>query len=85
MTTRFIGLKELRQNMAKVTEEASRKRQRVIVLKKNAPLFELKPLIGEELALAEFDRSIEAARQSVRKGKTYSTAQIRDLLGLDPL
>ncbi len=85
MTTRFIGLKELRQNMAKITGEASRKRQRVIVLKKNAPLFELRPLIGEELELAAFDRDIETARQSVRQGKVYSTKQMRDLLGLAPL
>ena len=83
--TKFVGLKELRQNMAKLTKEASKKQHRLIILKKNVPLFELRPLAAEDLKLVEFERDIEAARLSVKKGKTYSTEQVREMLGLDPL
>ncbi len=82
MTTKFIGLKELRQNMAEVSNEATRKNQRVIVLKKNAPIFELRPLSEEDVALWTFERDLEAARVSVRKEKTHSTAEVRKMLGL---
>lgn len=84
MTTRFIGLRELRQNMASVTKDASRKRQRVIVLKKNMPLFELRPLSADEIALASFDRDINHAREQARNGDTYAMKDVRDMLGLKP-
>lgn len=82
MNTTFIGLKELRQNMAKVSEEAVRKNQRVIVLKKNAPVFELRPLTKEDIALWSFERDLEDARASARKEKTYTTNEVREILAL---
>lgn len=47
MTTKFIGVKELRQNMARVAYAARKHNQRLIVLKKNEPIFELRPLTKE--------------------------------------
>ncbi|MEI7741474.1 MAG: hypothetical protein WCJ29_03125 [bacterium] len=82
MTTTFIGLKELRQNMAKVSEEAIRKNQRVIVLKKNAPVFELRPLTKEDIALWSFERELIDARSAARNGKTYTTHEVREILAL---
>lgn len=84
MTTKFIGLKELRQNMAKVTRDATRKKQRVIVFKKNAPLFELRPLSTADIALWKFDHDIADARRSAKEGKMYSTKEVRRMLGLKP-
>lgn len=84
MTTKFVGLRELRQDMAKITREASRKRQRVIVLKKNMPLFELRPLSEADMALWTFDRDLQDARSSVKSGRVYSTKQVREMLGLKP-
>jgi len=84
MTTRFVGLKELRSSMSRITQEASRLRQRLIVLKKNRPLFELRPLSADDMALWAFHKEIEDARQSARQGKTYSTKQVRQMLGLKP-
>ncbi|MEK7655758.1 MAG: hypothetical protein AAB386_03720 [Patescibacteria group bacterium] len=84
MVTKFIGLKELRQNMAGITREATKKRHRVIVLKKNSPLFELRPLSGADTILWTFQRELEEARESARKGDTYSTKEVRKMLGLKP-
>lgn len=81
MTTKFVGLKELRQNMAAISNEALQKRQRLIVLKKNTPIFELNPLSAEDIALWRFERDIQTARRSARTQKTHTTAEVRKMLG----
>ena len=82
MTTKFIGLKELRQNLVGVSREAIKRKQQVIVLKKNIPIFELRPLTDKDISLLTFDRELAAVRISVRKNKTYSTKEVRDILSL---
>ena len=82
MTTKFVGLKELRQNMAKISLEALKKNQRLIVLRKNAPLFELRPLTKADTAKLRFAHDLEEARWSARHEKTYTTAEARKQLGL---
>ena len=84
MTTTFIGLKDLRQNMAKITRQAARQKQRVIVLKKNTPLFELRPLSLEDIALWSFDHDLREARKSAKAGRVYTTKQVREMLGFLP-
>lgn len=80
MTTRFIGIKEFRQNMARIASTASKKNQRLIVMRKNRPLFELRPLSKETVILEELMHDIEKARDDVRNGRTYTTAQVRKML-----
>lgn len=82
MTTKFIGLKELRHNMATISKAAAKKKQRVIVLKKNTPLFELRPLSEDDIALWTFEHELNEARASVRKGNVHSTNEVRAMLGL---
>ncbi len=82
MNTKFVGVKELRQNMAKITQNAQKKKERVIVLRKNQPIFELKPLSGEEALVESFWRDIEEAREDVRKGRVYSQEYIEKMVGL---
>ncbi len=84
MTTKFIGLKELRQGMARITRDATKHRQRLIVLRKNTPLFELRPLSKADTALLSFDREIKEARASAKSGKLLSTQDVRQMLGLKP-
>ncbi len=84
MTTKFVGMKELRHHMAKLTSEATRKRERLIVLRKNRPIFELRPLSEDDVALWSFDHDLEQARESARAGKTHSTKDVRKMLGLKP-
>lgn len=85
MTTKFIGLKELRQNMAAVSAMAAKKKQRVIVLKKNVPVFELRPLSQDDVALWTFEHEILEARQAARKQKSHTTNEVRAMLGLKAL
>ncbi len=82
MITRFIGVKELRQNMSKITKRAQKKNERLIVLRKNEPIFELKPLSKGGVLKESFLRDVEVARKSARAGNVYSHNEVRKMLGL---
>ncbi len=82
MTTRFVGVKELRQSMSKITKLAQKKNERIIVLRKNKPIFELRPLSGEDALVESFRRDIEEAREQVKRGEVYSQEQVEKILGL---
>ena len=82
MITKFIGTKELRQNMAKITKEAQAKNERIIVLRKNQPIFELRPLSDENALVESFRRDIDEARQDKKSGRVKSQAQVEKMLGI---
>lgn len=82
MNTKFVGTKQLRQNMAKIANEAQKKNERIIVLRKNKPLFELRPLSDEDSLVESFRRDIEMAREQVKKGEVYSQSDVLKSLGL---
>lgn len=69
--------------MAGVSREAMLRKHRLIVLKKNVPIFELQPLSADDVALWSFERDLANARVSAQKEKTYSTAEVREILGLE--
>ena len=82
MKTRFIGMKQLRQNMAKISRQAEKKQERIVVLRKNNPVFELRPLSGEDALLESLRRDIEEAKRDVRTGRIYSQKTVEKRLGL---
>lgn len=82
MTSRFIGLKELRQNMAKITADALKKNQRLVVFKKNVPIFELRPLSKAEIFDAEMALSLARAEEDIKAGRTYSQEEVEKRLGI---
>lgn len=82
MTTKFIGVKELRQNMAKITKEASKKNQRLIVLRKNEPIFELRPLSKKDATLEKLALDIQEGLEDAKAGRVYSHEEIKSHFGL---
>lgn len=74
--TTFVGMKELRQNMSKITARAQKKGQRLIVLRKNKPIFELRPLSEEDIYVETLGRDLEEARADVRAGRVHSQEEI---------
>ena len=84
MTTRFVGIKEFRQNMAGISDAARKKKQRIIIMRKNKPLFELMPLVGDDEGVytQAFVRGIEEGERQIKKGQTYSAAEARKMLGI---
>ena len=82
MTTKFIGVKDLRQNMAKITKDAQKKKERIIVLRKNKPIFELRPLSDEDIYKESFIRDVKEAVADKKAGRVKSQAQVEKMLGL---
>ena len=82
MTTKFIGVKEFRQNMAKISEMARKKNQRLIVLRKNEPIFELGPLSKKDATLERLTLDIQEGLEDVKAGRVYSHEEIKDFFGL---
>lgn len=68
--------------MAAIANRAHKKKQHVIVMRKNKPMFELRPLEPSQEGFAEFLHSIQEAREDVKKGRTHSAKDIEDMLGL---
>lgn len=83
MTTKFIGMKEFRQNLAGYTKEAKKKNVRFIVLKKNVPVLEVKALDEKEFTLEKLAAEIAEAREQVKKGEVYSEEEVLKMLGLE--
>lgn len=82
MTTRFVGLKEFRQNIAKFSAEAYKKTQRLVILRKNQPIFEIRPLTAKQAFTDDLMIRLERAEEEFKNGKTYSQNEIEKSLGL---
>jgi len=82
METHFIGTKELRQNMAKVVRNTKVKNRRFIVMRKNKPVFELRPLSTNDMLVESFRKDIEEARSDKKSKKIYSQEDVEKILGL---
>lgn len=82
MTTRFIGVKAFRQNMARVAAQAKKRNERLILLRKNEPIFELRPLSKKDAILEKLRSEIDDAEKDVKDGRLYSIEQVEKMLGL---
>jgi hypothetical protein len=82
MTTKFIGMKDFRQNMTKYSELAKKKNIRYIILKKNCPIFEITPVSEDDLIYMQLKKQIDQAEKEIAEGKYYTMDQIKEMFGL---
>ena len=82
MVTKLIGVKEFRQNMASFAAKAKKNGWRYIVLSRNKPILEVKPLSNKEATLEKLAADIAEARADVKAGRVYTVDQVRKYLGL---
>lgn len=82
MTTKFIGLREFRQNIATFTKMAKEKNIRFIILKKNIPVLEIKAVNESTITLEKLTDEIKKARTQVKQGKVITHDQIMQEFGL---
>ena len=82
MVTKFVGTKELRQNMAKIKKDAQEKNERIIVLRKNKPIFEIRTISKEDSLSESFIREIEEARKQAKDGEVYSQEEVLKEFGI---
>ena len=82
MVTKLIGVREFRQNMAKYSAQARRYGWRYVVLSRNEPIFEVKPLSKKNTILEKLAADIAEARADYKAGRVYTAEQIRKQFGL---
>ncbi len=82
MTTKFIGVREFRQNISALYEKANKNNWRFIVLNRNQPIFKVEPLNSKNATLEKIMADIKEAREDIKKGRLYTAKQIRHDLNL---
>ncbi len=75
MNTKFIGVKDFRQNMADYAKKARNKTSRYIIVSRNIPLFELKPF-NEDVTLDSFIASVIEGKKDLSEGRVRSQSDI---------
>ncbi len=82
MQTKLIGVREFRQNMATLYEEAKKNNLRYVVLNHNQPIFKVEPLNEEDVIIEKLAIDIEEAREDVRRSRVSSLEEVCERLGL---
>ncbi len=82
MTTQFIGVREFRQNMAGLYKKAQKKDIRYVVLNKNKPMFEVRPLDHKNTTLEGLALATNEARTDIKAGRVQSWKSVKKELGL---
>mgnify|MGYP001574345359 CR=1 FL=1 len=68
--------------MAQITKRAQKKKERLIILRKNVPIFELRPLSKKEATLESLSMSIERGLADVKAGRTYTHEEVKKFFGI---
>jgi PHD/YefM family antitoxin component YafN of YafNO toxin-antitoxin module len=80
-TTKFSGIKEFRQHMAEFAKTAREQKQRIVVMNRNKPLFEVKPF-ADDVYLDSFVASVVEAEADIAGGRMVSHDDLVKQLGL---
>ena len=81
MTTKFIGIKDFRQNMAEYAKLARAKTARYVVMNRNVPMFEVTPFDEDENLDYLFDK-VMAAKAEADAGNVYTHEEVVAMLKL---
>jgi hypothetical protein len=82
MTTKLIGVKEFRRNIADCYKQATKNNWRFIVLSRNKPIFDVRPLDEKDVVLEKLVMGVASARADYTAHKTFTPAQVRKTLGI---
>ena len=82
MTTKFIGIKEFRQNMTKLYKSGKKKNVRFIVMNHSEPFLKVELIDEDELIMKVFAKDIEEALAQVKRGEVHTPEEVRRHLKL---
>ena len=82
LVTRFIGIREYRQNLSRLIEEARKKNIHFVVMRHSKIVAHVTPPTKKELALEELAKEIAEAREDFHKGNFYTQKEIEREFGL---
>jgi hypothetical protein len=81
MNTKFIGVKEFRQNMAEYARKAQSKKIRYVVMNRNKPLFEIAAFEEDENYDSLYN-DIVKAKAEVAAGNFYTQEEVMKKFGV---
>jgi len=76
MTTKTVGLKEFRQNLSFYAKTAQENNINFIVLKKNIPILDVKPIDKKTLVMNKLAKEVKLARRQVKEGDLYTQKEV---------
>lgn len=79
MNTKFVGIKEFRKNISEYAKTAQSEKERVIIMNRNKPLFEIKSF-SDETDLTELFQDLKTAHDDIKNNNLYSHEEIVKLL-----
>lgn len=82
MTTKFIGVKEFRQNIAKFAKSSKKNNQRIVILNRTTPILEVRPISDKDAKLDNLMLSIQRGLDDVKAGRVYTQEQMERKFGL---
>jgi len=82
MNTIMVGVKEFRKNMAMFATQARTKNQRLIILRNNEPIFDVRPLSKKDAVLEKLVIDLHKAEKSAASGKYFTQAQMEKKYGI---
>jgi len=82
MITKFIGMKEFRQNLAQCTETIRKGDISYIILRKNVPVLKVSPIDEKEFAMEKLRQELDEAEASIKRGEYYTHEEVLEKLGL---
>ncbi len=68
--------------MAKISSQAQIKNQKLIILKKNQPIFELHPLSKKESILENLIKDVDEALDDVKNKRLLTQKEVENMLGV---
>ncbi|HMO77843.1 MAG TPA: hypothetical protein PKA42_00850 [Candidatus Paceibacterota bacterium] len=75
MNTKFVGVKEFRQNISDYAKQARNEDIRFIIVNRNKPLFEIKSF-AEDQTLDTIFAEVKKAEKDISTGKYYSQEEL---------
>jgi hypothetical protein len=82
MITKFVGMKDFRQNMSHYTKQAKNRKIKFIVLKKNVPVLEVNPIDEKEYAYTKLSKELAESEKQIKKGEYYTQEEVMAEFGL---
>ena len=81
MNTKFIGVKDFRQNMSKYAKQAQSGKSRLVVMSRNTPLFAIEPF-GKGETYDSLYNAVTKAKADISAGRVHSEAEIMSEFGV---
>lgn len=82
MTSHFIGTKDFPQFMTKVRGRTRKRNEQFILMHKNEPVFELRPLTKKEIKEQKLMVLIQEAKEDVKAGRVYTHEQVKKMFNM---